>query len=436
MVKNMQTLCFIILAALACDVSSTTMGEDNYSPKFSDGLPESVEISGHLGKHVKLRCKIDSNPGSFIIWYKEEDEIKSSKRIRIYKNYLLIKNFRAEDAKEYFCKGTNPFGSIVRRFFVSMSETEQEHDTTEELSLMKNQLSTLTRKFEDLSNNNVHIHINKDNDDQSTTMKGQHIFLNLMLNEKQSHQDKAIIDEEIHANCEMVTNSNFEEFGQIKGNVYLVQKEGGPVHVDVHLSGFEMREGKSHKHGFSLHEYGDMSRSCDSLGMVYNQKKPRHRSSRNSIMCDDEGEVHLKYMDKSLSLHGKHSVIGRSFVVYDDIEGRRIACCVIGRAEIHDHDEMDMEKIHFSEEFIEHHDTPTGEPIPFRPDPMFPGRYTTDKPIPFRPDPIFPGRQTTDRPIPYRPNPRFPDRDITEEPIPFSPDPRYPNRDIAHFIDE
>lgn len=50
------------------------------SPKFSDGLPESVEISGHLGKHVKLRCKIDSNPGSFIIWYKEEDEIKSSKR--------------------------------------------------------------------------------------------------------------------------------------------------------------------------------------------------------------------------------------------------------------------------------------------------------------------------------------------------------------------
>lgn len=60
---------------------------------------------------------------------------------------------------------------------------------------MKNQLSTLTRKFEDLSNNNVHIHINKDNDDQSTTMKGQHIFLNLMLNEKQSHQDKAIIDE-------------------------------------------------------------------------------------------------------------------------------------------------------------------------------------------------------------------------------------------------
>ncbi|CAG2240297.1 SOD1 [Mytilus edulis] len=368
MVKNMQTLCFIILAALACDVSSTTMGEDNYSPKFSDGLPESVEISGHLGKHVKLRCKIDSNPGSFIIWYKEEDEIKSSKRIRIYKNYLLIKNFRAEDAKEYFCKGTNPFGSIVRRFFVSMSETEQEH--------------------------------------------------------------------EIHANCEMVTNSNFEEFGQIKGNVYLVQKEGGPVHVDVHLSGFEMREGKSHKHGFSLHEYGDMSRSCDSLGMVYNQKKPRHRSSRNSIMCDDEGEVHLKYMDKSLSLHGKHSVIGRSFVVYDDIEGRRIACCVIGRAEIHDHDEMDMEKIHFSEEFIEHHDTPTGEPIPFRPDPMFPGRYTTDKPIPFRPDPIFPGRQTTDRPIPYRPNPRFPDRDITEEPIPFRPDPRYPNRDIAHFIDE
>lgn len=60
---------------------------------------------------------------------------------------------------------------------------------------MKDQLSTLTRKFEDLSNNNVHIHINKDNDDQSTTMKGQHIFLNLMLNEKQSHQDKAIIDE-------------------------------------------------------------------------------------------------------------------------------------------------------------------------------------------------------------------------------------------------
>ncbi|CAC5388323.1 unnamed protein product [Mytilus coruscus] len=416
--KNIHTLCFIIIATLACDVSSTTMGEGNSSPKFSDGLPASVEISGHLGKHIKLRCKIESNPGSFIIWYKDEEEIKSTKRIRIYKNFLLIKNFRAEDAKEYFCKGTNPFGYIVRRFFVSLSENKLKNDTKEEFDLMKNQLSKLTRKFEDFSNNNVHIHINKDNDveDQSTTMKGQHIFLNLILNEKDSHQDKPI-DEEIHANCEMAPNNNFEDFGQIKGNVYLVQKENGPVHVDVHMSGFEMEEGKSHKHSFFLHEYGDLRRSCDSLGQIYNQNKRRHRSSRNSIMCDDEGEVHLKYTDKTLSLHGKHSVIGRSFVIHDNTEGRRIACCVIGRAEIHDHDEMDMERIHFSEELIEHHDKSSEEPIPFRPNPRFPNRDATEEPIPFRP------------------NPRYPDRDATEEPIPFRPNPRYPDRDAAFFID-
>lgn len=32
-------------------------------------------------------------------------------------------------------------------------------------------------------------------------------------------------------------------------------------------------------------------------------------------MCDDDGEVNLKYTDNTISLYGQHSVIGRSFVV-------------------------------------------------------------------------------------------------------------------------
>jgi hypothetical protein len=47
-----------------------------------------------------------------------------------------------------------------------------------------------------------------------------------------------------------------------------------------------------------------------SLTFIYS-----HHSNRKRIMCDDDGEVNLRYTDNTISLHGQHSVIGRSFVV-------------------------------------------------------------------------------------------------------------------------
>ena len=40
----------------------------------------------------------------------------------------------------------------------------------------------------------------------------------------------------------------------------------------------------------------------------------RH-AEHKSVTCDDNGEVHITYTDNKLKLHGKHSIIGRSFVV-------------------------------------------------------------------------------------------------------------------------
>lgn len=76
-------------------------------------------------------------------------------------------------------------------------------------------------------------------------------------------------------------------------------------------------------HGFHIHECGDISRGCESLGNHYNPRNTRHGSPENdinerhagdlgNIQADPNGRATFRFIDKVLSVS---EIIGRSVVV-------------------------------------------------------------------------------------------------------------------------
>ncbi|XP_050052656.1 superoxide dismutase [Cu-Zn]-like [Dermacentor andersoni] len=109
------------------------------------------------------------------------------------------------------------------------------------------------------------------------------------------------------------------------------------------------------KHGFHVHEYGDLSNGCLSTGSHYNPNnknhgapnaEDRHVGDLGNIVADDCGVAVVNLTDHLLSLNGENSIIGRAVVVHagtDDLglggqndskttghAGGRLTCCVIG----------------------------------------------------------------------------------------------------------
>ncbi|XP_075542140.1 superoxide dismutase [Cu-Zn]-like [Dermacentor variabilis] len=110
------------------------------------------------------------------------------------------------------------------------------------------------------------------------------------------------------------------------------------------------------KHGFHVHEYGDLSNGCSSTGSHYNPNKTshgapnateRHVGDLGNIVADC-GIAVVNLTDHLLTLNGENSIIGRAVVVHADTDdlglgsnndslktgnaGSRLACCVIGIA--------------------------------------------------------------------------------------------------------
>ena len=109
------------------------------------------------------------------------------------------------------------------------------------------------------------------------------------------------------------------------------------------------------KHGFHIHQYGDLSNGCLTAGPHFNPHKNthagpsdevRHVGDLGNVQADDAGTASYELLDHLVSLHGPLSVIGRSCVLHlktDDLgrgnneeslktgnAGARIACGVIG----------------------------------------------------------------------------------------------------------
>lgn len=157
---------------------------------------------------------------------------------------------------------------------------------------------------------------------------------------------------------------NNEKFKDIKGFVIFEELSSGNTKISGEVSGFP-KELYNSKHGFHIHETGDLRDGCKTLGGHYNpldkshagrlvktstgDKKinfDRHIGDLGNLNVDGEGKVKFSFIDPLVKLSGKYSVIGRSVVFHegeDDLglgghkdskitghAGQRIGCGIIG----------------------------------------------------------------------------------------------------------
>ena len=122
------------------------------------------------------------------------------------------------------------------------------------------------------------------------------------------------------------------------------------THIKGYVTGL-----KPGKHGFHIHNTGDLRGGCESLCSHFNpynknhggpNSKERHVGDLGNIVANKDGLAEINIFDKYVKLKGKHSVIGRSFIIHQDEDdlgrgghsdslttghaGKRIACGIIG----------------------------------------------------------------------------------------------------------
>uniref|UniRef100_A0A915Q119 Superoxide dismutase [Cu-Zn] n=1 Tax=Setaria digitata TaxID=48799 RepID=A0A915Q119_9BILA len=144
----------------------------------------------------------------------------------------------------------------------------------------------------------------------------------------------------------------------ICGNICFQQNaKGGPTIITGNIKGLTPG-----LHGFHVHQFGDIRKSCISAGPHFNPfgkthggptDIEKHVGDLGNIMVDSDGTAHVDISSNHIQLMGPHSIIGRSIVVHanpDDFgrgvgdkreeslktgnAGSRIACGVIGIASL------------------------------------------------------------------------------------------------------
>ncbi len=134
-----------------------------------------------------------------------------------------------------------------------------------------------------------------------------------------------------------------------KGNsvhgIVMFEEVDNGVRVVADLTGL-----KPGKHGFHIHEFGDISSDDGSsagghfnpMGMPHSMptSDKRHEGDMGNIDADQNGIAHLDYIDHEIKLNGEYSIIGRCVIVHekeDDFKtqptgnaGARIGYGVIG----------------------------------------------------------------------------------------------------------
>jgi Cu-Zn family superoxide dismutase len=130
----------------------------------------------------------------------------------------------------------------------------------------------------------------------------------------------------------------------VNGVVTFEEADNG-VHVVANLTGLTPG-----KHGFHIHEFGDIS-STDgsSAGGHFNptamphsmpMSEKRHAGDMGNIEADEKGDAHLDYIDPVMKLNGEYSIIGHAVIIHakeDDFKtqptgnaGARVGNGVIG----------------------------------------------------------------------------------------------------------
>jgi Cu-Zn family superoxide dismutase len=143
--------------------------------------------------------------------------------------------------------------------------------------------------------------------------------------------------------------------GGIKGTVVFIEDPlNDLVQINVNITGLN----KNAKHGFHVHEAGDLSEGCDSMCAHFNPfglshgcpgMSIRHVGDLGNLITDSEGTASYTFVDNVIKLRGISNIIGRGLVIHADPDdcgkglgakraeslktgnsGKRIACAVIG----------------------------------------------------------------------------------------------------------
>ena len=138
----------------------------------------------------------------------------------------------------------------------------------------------------------------------------------------------------------------------VNGVIYFKEYiEMNATHIYGYITGLNSLQ----KHGFHIHEAGDLTDSCTSTCAHYNpfntvhggpNSYNRHVGDLGNLQADINGNCEFNTTDRLVKLSGKYSVIGRSIVIHEDGDdlglgnhsdslttghsGKRIVCGVIG----------------------------------------------------------------------------------------------------------
>lgn len=149
------------------------------------------------------------------------------------------------------------------------------------------------------------------------------------------------IEKEVKAVATFMEAAYFNNSGAVQGVVILTQEAAAK---GVTLKG-SVRGLTPGKHGIRIHEFGDIRDHCraDRTGQHYNPYKVK--TPESNIFVKEDGTSDFVLTDKTLTLVGGRSIIGRSIVIDQEpddlytrngrsITKRRAALCgVIGRAD-------------------------------------------------------------------------------------------------------
>jgi Cu-Zn family superoxide dismutase len=124
------------------------------------------------------------------------------------------------------------------------------------------------------------------------------------------------------------------------------------IQVNLNITGLIPKS----KHGFHVHEAGDLTDKCTSMCAHFNPYgsnhgcpgiKERHVGDLGNIFANSKGEAKYTFHDDVIKLRGtKCNIIGRGLIIHEDEDdcgkggnaeslktgnaGKRIACAVIG----------------------------------------------------------------------------------------------------------
>ena len=147
----------------------------------------------------------------------------------------------------------------------------------------------------------------------------------------------------------IIGNAFFD--GEIKGIVEFHEIEDDTIKISLDLSGLKPNS----KHGFHVHEAGDLSDNCTSMCAHFNpcnknhgdpKSTERHVGDLGNIQTDQNGNAKYEFYDSIIKLRGFANILGRGLIIHEieddcgngnNIEslktgnaGKRIACAIIG----------------------------------------------------------------------------------------------------------